>query len=205
MPGVINYKICDLANACGGLAVCPTKAFSWNKKLKKPEIDNKKCTSCGICVAECPVEAIVVTRTEEEFEEVLEKIRNDPRSEKELWRERLGCQPGRTPPLAVVVTPNNFEKEVLKAEGLIALDVWSEETLDCRYHSVLWDDLGFAKKIAFKKLDAGKNKELAQKLKAKKLPSLLFFKNSEEVGRREGYLYHNDMCELREMMGELQD
>lgn len=184
MPGIINYKICDLAEACGGMAVCPTKAFSWNKKLKRPEIDNKKCTSCGVCVAECPVEAIIVVRTEEEFKEVLEKIKNDPRSEKELWRERLGCQPGRTSPLAKVVTPDNFDKEVLRAKGLMALDVWSEETLDCRYHSVLWDGLEEAKKMPLKKLDGGKHTALAKKLKVKRLPTLIFFKDGKEVGRK---------------------
>lgn len=189
MPGVINYKICDLAEACGGIAACPTGAFFWNKKTKRPEIDNNKCTSCGVCVGECPVEAIIVVRTKEEFKEILEKIKNDPRSEKELWRERLGCQPGRTPPLAKVVTPDNFGKEVLKAKGLVALDVWSEETLDCRYHSVLWDDLGVVKGMQLKKLDGGKYAAFARKVKLKVFPTLIFFKDGKEMARKEGYIY----------------
>ncbi len=201
MPGVINYKICDLADACGGLAVCPTKAFFWNKKLKKPEIDNSKCTSCGICVGECPVEAIIIVQTEEELKEVLEKIKNDPRSEKELWRERLGCQPGRTPPSAKIVTPDNFDKEVLKAKGLVVLDVWSEETLDCRYHSVLWDDLGASKSVVYKKLDGGTNKELAKRLKINIFPTLLFFKDGKEMGRKEGYIYFKDKKLVQNLFG----
>lgn len=203
MPGVINYKICDLVDACGGIAACPTGAFFWNKKTKRPEIDNSECISCGVCVAECPVEAIIIVQTEEEFKEVLEKIKNDPRSEKELWRERLGCQPGRTPPLAKVVTPDNFGKEVLKAKGLMVLDVWSEETLDCRYHSVLWDDLGVSKSVFYKKLDGGTNKELAKKLKINIFPTLLFFKDGKEIGRKEGYIYSKDKQSLGKLARKL--
>lgn len=203
MPGIINYKICDQAPECGGIEVCPTKACFWNKKTKRPEIDNTKCVSCGVCVRECPVEAIVVVKTQEEFEEILKKINNDPRSEKELWRERLGCQPGRTPPLAKIITPKNFEKEIIKAEGLVVVDVWSEETLDCRYHSILWDDLGFTNKVAFKKLRGDKHPELAKKLKIKKFPTLLIFKDGNEVSRKEGYLYRSDKNTLVRQINNL--
>lgn len=203
MPGTINYKICDLAPECGGIEVCPNGAFFWNKKAKRPEIDNKKCISCSVCVRECPVEAIIVVKTQKEFEEILEKIKNDPRSEKELWRERLGCQPGRTSPLAVVVTSRNFEKEILKAKNLIALDVWSNETLDCRYHSVLWADLGFVNKVSFKKLEGDKYPQLTKKLKVKKFPTLLLFKNGKEIARQEGYLYSKDKNNLRHLIKKL--
>lgn len=196
MPGVINYKICDLAPECGGIEVCPTGAFFWNKKDKRPDIDNSKCISCGVCARECPVDAIIIVQTEEEFNKVLENIKNDPRSEKELWRERIGTQPGRTPPLAAVVTPKNFLQEVLELRELVALDVWSEETLDCRYHSVLWEELGLADKIVFKKLDGGKYPTLARRLKASKFPTLIIFKEGKEKLRKEGYLYHGDIFPL---------
>ncbi|MCJ7804262.1 thioredoxin domain-containing protein [Patescibacteria group bacterium] len=199
MSGVINYKICDLVPECGGIEVCPTGAFFWNKKAKRPDIDNSKCISCGACVRECPVDAIIVVQTKEELKEVLEKIKNDPRSEKDLWRERLGTQPGRTPPLAIVITPKNFFQEVLKAKGPVALDVWSEETLDCRYHSLLWDDLRVSGKVAFKKLDGGKYPQLAKKLKVRKFPTLLLFRNGKEIGRKEGYIYSQDKSSLSEM------
>jgi NAD-dependent dihydropyrimidine dehydrogenase PreA subunit len=203
MPGVINYKICDLAKECGGLKVCSTGAFHWDKKRKRPTINNKKCISCGACVRECPVEAIVVVQTQEEFKKVLEDIRNDPRSAKELWRERLGCQPGKTPPLAKVIIPGNFRKEVTESKGRVALDVWSNDTLDCRYHSLLWEELGFSKKISFKKLDGGKYPGLARKLKVKKLPTLLLFKDGKEHGRKEGYLYSSDKNPLKILLRKI--
>jgi thioredoxin-like negative regulator of GroEL len=151
------------------------------------------------------VNAIIVTKTEEEFREVLEKIKNDPRSERDLWRERLGCQPGRTRPLAIVVTPKNFAQEVSRSKGWVALDVWSERTLDCRYHSVLWEDLGLGEKVGFKKLDGGKRPELATKLKVTKLPTLLFLKNGQELIRKEGYVHPEDKSALIKQIREIQD
>lgn len=203
MPVVINYKICDLAPECGGIEVCPTGAFFYNKETKRPEVDNKKCISCGLCARECPVEAILVAKTEEEYRKFVEKVKNDPRLEKELWRERLGCQPARTPPLATVVALDNFTREVVEAKGWVALDVWSEDSLDCRYHSVLWEDLGAVDKVSLKKLDGGKYPELAKKLRVNKLPALLFFKDGKEVGRREGYIYFRDKSEVVKQIKEL--
>jgi len=200
MPVVINYKICDLAPECGGIEVCPNGAFFWNKKTKRPEVDNERCLSCGICARECPVEAILVATTEGEYQRLLEKVKNDPRSEKDLWRERLGCQPGRTPPLAKVVTPKNFSQEVARTKAPFVLDVWSEATLDCRYHSLLWDDLKTTGRIRFKKLDGGEDSKLAKKLGVTRFPTLLFFKEGKEVGRREGYLYSKDKIALRKQI-----
>lgn len=200
MPVVINYKICDLAPECGGIGVCPVGAFFWNKKTKRPEVDNKKCTSCGVCARERPVRAILVAKTKEEYQKLLERVKRDPRSEKELWYERLGCQPGRTPPLAKIVTPKNFSQEVTKARKPVALDVWSEETLDCRYHSVLWDELGFSNKVEFKKFDGGKHPNFIKKLRVTKLPTFLLFKQGKEIGRKEGYIFSKDKKKVRSLL-----
>lgn len=203
MPAIINYKICDLAQECGGFEVCPTGAFFWNQKTKRPEIDIKKCISCGACAKTCPINAILVAETEEEYQKLAEQIKNDPRSEKELWRERLGTQPGRTPPSAKVITPENFNEEILQTKGLVALDVWSEKTLNCRYHSVLWDDLEVNDRIVFKKLDGGKFPKLASKLRVNKLPTFLVFFDGLEKTRYEGYLYYGELHSLKEKLNDL--
>ena len=49
MPVIINHKICDQANACGGIGVCPVGAFAYNDKTKYIDIDYSKCFSCGEC------------------------------------------------------------------------------------------------------------------------------------------------------------
>jgi NAD-dependent dihydropyrimidine dehydrogenase PreA subunit len=203
MPAIINYKICDLAPECGGITVCPTGAFFWNKKTKRPEVDIKKCISCGVCARTCPAKAILVAEAEKEYQKLVDQIKNDPRSEKDLWRERLGTQPGRTPPLAEVVTPKNFKKKILNAKSWVALDVWSNETLDCRYHSILWEDLKITDRVVFKKLDGGKYSNLAKRLKVSNFPTLIIFKDGVERWRHQGYLHHGDLILVRSKILEL--
>jgi ferredoxin len=49
---------CSCGGACYGCAdVCPVKAFKRGKKL---EVDNKKCISCGACVAACKHNALIL-------------------------------------------------------------------------------------------------------------------------------------------------
>ena len=58
MPVIINYKICDNAEACSAINVCPVGAFKWNAEKKSLEIDNDKCINCGKCAVSeesCPV------------------------------------------------------------------------------------------------------------------------------------------------------
>jgi len=39
MPAIINFKICDNSDECGGLTVCPTKAITWDNVKKTLIID----------------------------------------------------------------------------------------------------------------------------------------------------------------------
>lgn len=49
MPVIINFKVCDNAEVCDAIRVCPVGAFRWNNQKKTLEIDNDKCTECGKC------------------------------------------------------------------------------------------------------------------------------------------------------------
>ena len=92
MPVIINYKICDNALECGGPEVCPTGAFTWDEEDQTLKIDNSKCTSCGLCAKECPTEAIIVVKTEDEYEKIKKEIEEDPRTKAELFIERYGAK-----------------------------------------------------------------------------------------------------------------
>ena len=99
MAVLLNYKICDNAAECGGIEICPTGALFWNEANEKIEIDNNLCISCRNCVAECPVGAIQVAATDEEYESIKTDIDNDqPNAASALrWSpDNPGC-PGRSP------------------------------------------------------------------------------------------------------------
>lgn len=144
-----------------------------------------------------------MAETEEEYQKLVEQIKNDPRSEKELWRERLGTQPGRTPPLAKIITPKNFKNEVLSAKDWVALDIWSNDTLDCRYHSILWEDLKITDRVVFKKLDGEKYSNLIKRIKVNEFPTLIVFKDGVEKWRQQGYLHSGDLAMVRSKVLEL--
>ncbi|MGK3946424.1 4Fe-4S dicluster domain-containing protein, partial [Streptomyces caeruleatus] len=78
-PVLINFKICDNAQECNGIAVCPTGALSWDKNKKSIKIDNEKCISCKKCEKSCMVNAIHVAKNEEEYEKIEEEIKHDSR------------------------------------------------------------------------------------------------------------------------------
>ncbi len=93
MPVLVNFKICDNAKECGGLAVCPTGALTYDEKEKTLLIDNNKCISCGKCEKECPIGAISVAKTKEEYEKIKNEIDNDTRNIKDLFVDRYGATP----------------------------------------------------------------------------------------------------------------
>lgn len=77
MAVLINFKICDNAKECGGVAVCPTGALSFDEEKQTIIIDNDKCISCGKCEKECPIGAISVAKNKLEYDKIKQDIEND--------------------------------------------------------------------------------------------------------------------------------
>lgn len=83
----------------------------------------------------------------------------------------------------LVLTKENFEAEVLKAEGLVLVDFWSEKCEPCkalmpRVHELAEKYRGKAK---FCSLDTNGNKRLAMAQKVLGLPTILFYQNGERI------------------------
>lgn len=78
-----------------------------------------------------------------------------------------------------------FEKEVLQG-GLVALDFYSTECPPCEALAPKFDGLAnlFGKEIKFLKIFRQENRELATELEVSSSPTVLFFKNGKEVGKR---------------------
>ena len=76
MPVLVNFKVCDNAKECGGVAICPTGAITFDEKKETLVIDNSKCISCGQCENECPIGAIRVAKDENEYKKIKEEIEN---------------------------------------------------------------------------------------------------------------------------------
>lgn len=83
----------------------------------------------------------------------------------------------------LALTKENFEEEVLKAEGLVMVDFWSEKCEPCKALMPAVHELAkkYQGKAKFCSLDTNGNKRLAMSQKVLGLPTILFYKNGAIV------------------------
>ena len=83
----------------------------------------------------------------------------------------------------IELNKDNFDQEVLQAEGVVFVDFWSEKCEPCM--ALMTEVVEFAKKndgrAKFCKLDTAGNRRLAMGQKVMGLPTLVFYKSGEKV------------------------
>jgi thioredoxin 1 len=87
-----------------------------------------------------------------------------------------------SPDYPVVLTTSNFD-EAIKKYPVIVIDCWAEWCAPChRVHPII-ESLAkkFEGKIAFGKLDIDQNREIAERFSIMSIPTLLVFKNEQNV------------------------
>lgn len=57
MPVVVDRNICPHNHKCPLVNLCPVEAISQNGS-DYPQFDAEKCIECGICIDNCPKEAV---------------------------------------------------------------------------------------------------------------------------------------------------
>ncbi|MDR1765261.1 MAG: thioredoxin family protein [Lachnospiraceae bacterium] len=83
----------------------------------------------------------------------------------------------------VAVDKVNFEDEVLKTDGLVLVDFWSQKCEPCLALTPAIHALSekYADKAKFCTLDAGTNKRLSISQKVMGLPTVAFYRGGEKV------------------------
>lgn len=198
MPVIVNFKICDNAKECGGVAVCPTGAYTYDEEKETIVIDNDKCISCGLCEKECPVGAIMVAKTKEEYEKIKEEVDNDPRTIKDLFVDRYGAAPLSE----FFMIEEKDIKEKITNEGITLIECYNDDSIQCLIKSIPIKELAanLQKNTLFFKADI--SEETMKEYSIKELPSLLVFKNNKLLGHIDGY-YENDSKE--ELLSKLNE
>lgn len=183
MSVLINYKICDNAKECGGIAVCPTGALSWDEEKETIAIDNEKCISCGACEKECPIGAIRVAKTPEEHEKIAKEIEDDPRSTKDLFVDRYGAAPLSE---FFMISSDELEEKVNNKE-VVLVECYNDDSIQCLIKSIPIKDITstFPSSTLFYKMEC--NEKMESTLNISTLPSMLVYKDGVLKGKIEGY------------------
>lgn len=184
MSVLINYKICDNAKECGGIAVCPTGAIYWAEEAVKIEVDSLKCTCCKACLEACPVGAIHIAENEEEYQKIKSEIEKDIRERKELFVDRYGSTPIDE---SLLLAGDRLEAQLKAAKGVHLVEFFNEESIECLLKSIPVSNIintagGCA---AYKKLEA--DDSLCSKFEIENLPALLVFDDGSLIGKIDGY------------------
>lgn len=201
MSVLINFKICDNAKECNGIAVCPTGALYWDARNETIKIDNSKCISCGKCEKACMVEAIHVAVTNKEYEGISREIARDPRKISDLFVDRYGAKPIHP---AFLIDETKFNTEVSESVRVTVAELFSESSIMCLLRSIPIKELFRNVDIKYRKVEL-KSDALTRKYGVKQLPALLFFKDGKFAGKVEGYLGIPEKTELMRRIHEILD
>ncbi len=197
MPVLINFKICDNSKDCNGIKVCPNEVIYWDEENKTLKIDNSKCTICGACENCCPVEAIKLARTDEEYEKIKKEIDEDPRKVSDLFVDRYGAT---SVDPAFLIPENRFDIQILESTKLAIVELFNGISIKCLLHSIpikmLFEDMD----VKYRKI---KDENLSKKYEVEKLPALLFFENGKLIGKIEGYFGIKDIEKLKEKTSKI--
>jgi len=183
MPVLINFKICDNSKDCSGIEICPSGAFFWDEKKKTIAVDNARCLNCGKCEKACPVGAIRVARTAEEYQKIKKEIEEDPRKVSDLFIDRYGAEPVDQ---AFSIPQSKFEIQIIESTILAAVELFDDGSIMCLLKSIPVKELFKDLDIKYRKIKVESGK-LLKRYKIQKLPVLLFFRKRKMIGKIEGY------------------
>ncbi len=91
--------------------------------------------------------------------------------------------------MAVMFTDQDFEAQVLKSEKPVFVDFFAEWCGPCKAAGPIVDELAteYKDKVVVGKLDVDSNQVTAGKYGVMSIPTVIMFKNGEEVDRMSGF------------------
>jgi thioredoxin 1 len=100
----------------------------------------------------------------------------------------------------VVLTSENWQKEVMEADGPVLVDFWAQWCAPCHMVAPAVERVAetYAGKAKVGKLDVDSNQEIAAQFGIRSIPTLLVFKGGQVVEQRVGAVPHPMIAEMVE-------
>ena len=83
----------------------------------------------------------------------------------------------------MIVTGDNFEAEVLKADGLVIVDFWAEWCGPCKMVAPALESISTQHNLKLAKVDVDVEIKLASKYNIMSIPTIMLFKNGTIVNK----------------------
>lgn len=108
--------------------------------------------------------------------------------------------------MAVEITDQNFEEQVLKSDKPVLVDFWAEWCGPCIQMAPMIDELAqdYEGKAVVGKLDVDSNSQTAAQYGIRNIPTLLIFKNGELVDKQVGAVPKSQLAKKLEAQMEEQ-
>lgn len=97
--------------------------------------------------------------------------------------------------MAARVSADNFEAEVLNADGIVLADFYSDSCVPCKRLSPVIAEIEeqFGGKAKFVKININFDADIAEKYEVQSVPTVVFFRNGEEISRLNGAVKKADI------------
>ncbi len=97
--------------------------------------------------------------------------------------------------MEIVITAENFEKEVINSDLPVLVDFWATWCGPCRMLAPVLEQVAkeYDGKIKVGKVNVDEQMALAVKFRVESIPTLMLFKNGELVKKTLGYLEKDEL------------
>lgn len=94
----------------------------------------------------------------------------------------------------VILTDDNFEKEVLQSDIPVVVDFWATWCMPCKMFAPTFEQVAneYEGKVKFAKLDTDANPKTSMEYGIRSIPTVAYFKNGEKPKATIGMLSKSD-------------